>query len=187
VVEEIALPFERGENGDAASASPDSPADARHDTGADAPHDAAVRDAQAIAARVAADERAADLERERLTGEPLPALAAPEEPGLQLSPGEILHAMRRAANVEHEGGQPPSGGTLYLTSRRFVHVGAQGTIEIELEQINDLAVTMERLLLIELRDGSDLAIEVDQPRLLRVQLAAARAAARGRTTSERPQ
>jgi hypothetical protein len=49
---------------------------------------------------------------------------------------------------------------------------------VDLQQISDMAVSMERLLLIELTDGSDLAIEVDQPRLLRVQLAAARAAAR---------
>jgi len=53
-------------------------------------------------------------------------------------------------------------------------------LEVDLEHINDMAVAMERLLLIELDDGSDLAIEVDQPRLLRVQLAAARAAARER-------
>ena len=41
-------------------------------------------------------------------------------------------------------------------------------------------MALERLLLLDLADGSDLAIEVDQPRLLRVQLAAARATARRR-------
>ena len=42
-------------------------------------------------------------------------------------------------------------------------------------------MALERLLLLDLTDGSDLAIEVDQPRLLRVQLAAARANTRRRT------
>jgi hypothetical protein len=41
-------------------------------------------------------------------------------------------------------------------------------------------VSLERLLLLDLTDGSDLAFEVDQPRLLRVQLAAARVHARRR-------
>ena len=41
-------------------------------------------------------------------------------------------------------------------------------------------MALERLLLVDLADGSDLAFEIDQPRLLRVQLAAARAAARER-------
>ena len=45
-------------------------------------------------------------------------------------------------------------------------------------EIDEMAVALERLLLIRLRDGSDLAIEVDQPRLLRVQLATALAASR---------
>ena len=73
---------------------------------------------------------------------------------------------------------PLSGGTLYLTSRRLIHVGNEAIEEVELGRISDMAVALERLLLVELTDGSDLAIEVDQPRLLRVQVAAARAALR---------
>ncbi len=71
------------------------------------------------------------------------------------------------------------GGDLYLTSRRMVHVG-ESSREINLVAIQESAVSLERLLLLDLTDGSDLAIEVDQPRLLRVQLAAARANARRR-------
>jgi hypothetical protein len=48
-----------------------------------------------------------------------------------------------------------------------------------------MGIGLERLVLIRLRGGSDMAIEVDQPRLLRVQLAAAIAAQRARKTTRR--
>ena len=76
-----------------------------------------------------------------------------------------------------ENGTLPMGGSLYLTSDRLVHIG-EARHEVALEAIEETAVALERLLLLDLTDGSDLAIEVDQPRLLRVQLAAARANAR---------
>ena len=63
-----------------------------------------------------------------------------------------------------------------------MHVGNEAIVEVDLERIADMAVALERLLLVELTDGSDLAIEVDGPRLLRVQVAAARAVLRERTT-----
>lgn len=140
----------------------------------------ALRDAEAIAARVAADEQAADAERERLAREPLPALDAQAEIVFQLEGGEQLHAERRAALVERGQNAQPSGGTLYLTSHRLVHIGTEAVEEVRLDDITDMAVAMERLLLVELADGSDLAIEVDQPRLLRVQVSGARAALRER-------
>jgi hypothetical protein len=99
----------------------------------------------------------------------------------QLEPGEQLHAERRAALVERGQNAQPSGGTLYLTSLRLVHIGTEAVEEVRLDAVADMAVAMERLLLIELADGSDLAIEVDQPRLLRVQVSAARASLRERT------
>lgn len=141
---------------------------------------AALRDAQLIAARVAEDEQAADAERERLASEPLPTVDAAAEMVVQLRPGELLHAERRAAVMERRQEGQLSGGILYLTSQRLVHAGNERVEEIPLENIADMAVAMERLLLIELTDGSDLALEVDRPRLLRVQVSAARAAMRGR-------
>jgi hypothetical protein len=138
---------------------------------------AALRDAHQIAARVAADEAAADEERTRLLAEPLPSLAAGDATP-SLAHGEVLHAIRRSALIEREPAPFPVGGTLYLTSARLLFHGATGLTAIPLPLITDIAVALERLLLIGLADGSDLAIEVDQPRLLRVQLAAARAAAR---------
>ena len=75
----------------------------------------ALRDAQAIAARVAADERAADAERERLAREPLPVLPSLPEQVFQPWPDEQIHAERHAAMVERGQDAPLSGGTLYLT------------------------------------------------------------------------
>jgi hypothetical protein len=140
---------------------------------------AALRDAEVIAERMVADEAAADTERERLTHEPLPNLADGIESRVRLRPEEVVHAIRQAALLEEGRGLLPQGGILYLTSRRLVHA-AQEVREIPLVDIAETAVALERLLLVDLADGSDLAIEVDQPRLLRVQLAAARAVARER-------
>jgi hypothetical protein len=141
------------------------------------PVPAAPHDADPVGARVSADEAAADAERARLSNEPLPRLVDGFEPPIQLSADEVVHAIRQAAMLEDRNGGAQSGGTLYLTSRRLLHIGAQ-TREVALGAITEIAVALERLLLLDLTDGSDLAIEVDQPRLLRVQLAAARAAAR---------
>jgi hypothetical protein len=129
---------------------------------------------------VAADERAADAERERLMTEPLPVIDAQADMLFQLEPGERLHAERRAALIERAQEGQPFGGKLYLTSHRLVHIGTEAVAEVRLDMIADMAVALERLLLIELADGSDLAIEVDGPRLLRVQVSAARAARRER-------
>ena len=142
---------------------------------------AGLRDAALIAARVSADEAAADAERTRLSSEPLPMVVDEVEPSVQLWTDEVVHAIRRAAMMEVGGQGGQSGGTLFLTSRRLLHIGAQ-TREVALGAIAEIAVALERLLLLDLTDGSDLAIEVDQPRLLRVQLAAARAAAREQMT-----
>lgn len=139
---------------------------------------AALRDAAAIAARIATDEGAADAERERLSREAMPVLDAEDDLVFQMARDEVLHAVRGAALVERGQDAQPSGGILYLTSRRLVHIGTEAVEEVRLADIADMAVAMERLLLIELVDGSDLAIEVDQPRLLRVQVSAARATLR---------
>lgn len=140
---------------------------------------AALRDAQQVAARISADEAAADDERARLAQDRLPTLSDGIEQRIQLGADEVVHAIRQVALLESADGAMPQGGTLYLTSHRLIHAG-QGLHEVELSAIAETAVALERLLLVDLADGSDLAFEIDQPRLLRVQLAAARAAARER-------
>ena len=145
-----------------------------------APDAAALRDAAAIAQRISVDELAADAERARLVDGELPDLRAQVDGALSLTDGELVHAIRHSAMLEQGNAEMPAGGSLYLTSQRLVHVG-EASREIGLDAILESAVALERLLLLDLTDGSDLAIEVDQPRLLRVQLAAARANARRRT------
>lgn len=159
--------------------APLDPTEAAPSTSSAASPSPALRDAQAIAARVADDETAADAERERLNHEELLEVAAEGPVVDTLDRDERLHAVRGAAMIEQAGEPTPTGGTLYLTSRRLLHLGPAGTLEVPLAAIADMAVAMERVLLVGLTDGSDLAVEVDRPRLLRVQVAAARAAARG--------
>jgi hypothetical protein len=166
--------------GPEAPGSRQAPADRSTEAAPSTVESAALRDAASIAARVAEDEAAADEERQRLLQQLLPVLDAPIDRVIQLGADERLHAERRAALLERRQGGTPSGGTLYLTSERLLHVSSERIEEIPLSGITEMAVGMERLLLIELADGSDLAIEVDRPRLLRVQVAAARGALRKR-------
>ncbi|MEX2136628.1 MAG: hypothetical protein WEB29_06680 [Chloroflexota bacterium] len=141
-----------------------------------------MRDAQSIRARIAADEAAADAARDLFAADGLTAI----EPVAGFAPvstsGEALHAVRYSAILERgpadEGAPELRGGTLYLTSWRLLHIGER-TTDVPLGEIDEMVVVLERLVLIRLQDGSDLAVEVDQPRLLRVQIAAAIAASRG--------
>ena len=142
---------------------------------------AAVRDAQNIADRIAADEAAADEARLAYQAGGLPAIEPDAGAGALLRPGESLHAIHASALLEVPGlgdsGVQPRGGTLYLTSERLIHTATEST-ELPLSEIEEMAVALERLVLIRRRNGADLALEVDQPRLLRVRLAAAIAAQR---------
>jgi len=142
----------------------------------------ALRDAQAIAERVAADEVAADLAREQYAANGIPAI----EPGTAFArvaqAGESLYAVRHNAILERAPKDSNelllSGGTVYLTPRRLLHVSLERTTDVPLGEIDEMVVSLERLVLIRLRDGSDMAVEVDQPRLFRVQIAAAIAVGR---------
>ena len=143
---------------------------------------AAVRDAQTIAARIARDEAAADEARRQYLTAGLPTIEPDAAFAAVAQPEEQLHAIRTTALLETGSGVGtglPRGGTLYLSSARILHLGTQ-TTEVRTSDIAEMAVVLERLILIRRRDGSDLAIEVDQPRLLRVQLASAIAAERAR-------
>ena len=142
--------------------------------------EAALRDAEKIADRIAQDEAAAHEARLTYHARGLPEIQA-DGAGVFLQPGEVLHAVHGSAILEDAGwtdrAAHPRGGTLYLTSERLVHTGVESS-ELSLAAIDEMGIGLERLVLIRLRDGSDMAIEVDQPRLLRVQLAAAIAALR---------
>ena len=135
--------------------------------------DPALRDATEITARVEADEAAAAIAREEYRGHGLPELVVDGAPALQ--PNERIHAVRRNALVERstttDTPTTPTAGSLWLTSERIMH-DAPSEIAVELDDIDEMAISMGRLLLIRLHDGSNWAIEAEQPRLLRVQIAA---------------
>lgn len=137
----------------------------------------ALRDAQAIAERVAADQAAAAEASARYTAEGLPSIDDPAFAALA-QPGELLHAIHRSALLERDeagaGSGQPVSGSLYLSSQRLLHVGPS-LLAIPLDQIAETMVAVQRLVLIRLKDGGDLAVEVTQPHLLKVQLEAAQA------------
>lgn len=139
----------------------------------------APQDASSIAARIADDEAQADVAGQRYQAEGLPSLEADARFAALRQPEEQLHAIYGGALLEITPGDGTTAllllGTLYLTSRRLLHAGGQ-LFELVLGGIDRTVVALDRLILIRLHDGSDLALDVDRPRLLRVQIAAAQAA-----------
>jgi hypothetical protein len=142
----------------------------------------ALRDARRISDRVAADEMAADEARRRHRSEGLPVLTTDDTGTPELRSGELLHASRAHGLLEiaPADGEMPRDGAVYLTSERLLHVAAGQATEWRLGDLDEMLVALERLLLIRLRDGSDITLEIDHPRLFRVELAAAVVAARER-------
>lgn len=146
---------------------------------APAENEAGLADAQALLTRAKADEAAALKARQRFRDDPMATVAPNEAIAAQLVPGEELFAIRSSAIINGPGVAAPLtgyGGTLYLTSQRIVHLG-QVTLSLRLEDIEELSLAGERLLL-TLRSGDGIALDVDGPRLLRAQIAAAMAALR---------
>ena len=135
--------------------------------------EAALRDAQAVAERAAADAEIADARRAELRIAPL----APIEPDRivrsHLFPGEQVYAVRRSAILGAPGAGTGLGygGTLYLTSRRLLHLG-QVVVSVQLSDIVEVSQAGERLLL-SLREGEGFSLDLDLPRALRTELAAA--------------
>jgi hypothetical protein len=105
-----------------------------------------------------------------------------------LCPGERLLAVHR--NVVLEPSEPLAGSTvdscragdLYLTSRRL-RVQSHPVLCVELEWIEEIVRAGNQLLL-TLSDGSGVCIVVPGPRLLRVEISAARASARRANDTE---
>lgn len=133
----------------------------------------ALRDAATTAARMEADEAAAIEARERLRTAPLPSIEPDENIAPQLDKNELVHNLRRSAILRAPGDDRALGygGTLYLTSKRLVHIG-QVTVNVQLADIAETSLAGERLL-ITLCGGDGLSLDVDRPRLLRTEIAAA--------------
>ncbi len=139
-------------------------------------------EAAEIAARIAADQAAADEARLRFRRDGLPTLRPDECIAPLLARGERLVALRHEAVLDRR--EPAPGlratggvvGELYITSSRLLLVG-RATLFIDLEMIAEAILSGERLLLV-LRDGHGVMLQVAQPRLLWVEIAAARTADR---------
>jgi len=118
-----------------------------------------------------------------------------------LEPGELVVTVRHATEVDRRQPEPVRrhglGGDLYVTTRRLIHLG-RGSVVYRLDDIQEAVVVGDQLRLV-VCDGTGVSITVGDPRLLRVEIAAARAAradggtahagqhesARGRTDPER--
>ena len=146
--------------------------------GEDTEEGPALRDAATLANRAQADDREATLVRQRLLDEPLPVLEPDADVQRELQPGELVHGLRWSAILRPPGDDRALGygGTLYLTSHRLIHLG-QVTVHVQLSDIIETSVAGERLL-VTLRDGDGIAVEVDRPRTLRTEIAAALRGAR---------
>ncbi len=138
----------------------------------------ALRDATLTAERIAADEAAAAALRDQQAAGPPPAIAPDEAIAKHLEPDEQLLGLRRTAILRTPGGDQALGygGTLYLTSRRLVHLG-QVIMTVQLRDVVETSIAPERLLL-SLNGGEGLTIEVDRPRTFRTEVATAMRALR---------
>jgi hypothetical protein len=138
-----------------------------------------IRDAEAILERTREDERAAFDARALYRTEGLPAIEPDAAVTHSIRPGETVVSVRTSSVVSRHlrgDGIDDFAGRLYLTSQRLLLLG-QSPLDVELDQIDELALAGERLL-VTLNDGTGLSIDAVQPRLLRVQIAAALAGGR---------
>ena len=140
----------------------------------------AVRDGTEILRRREADEADASAARRHYRSCPMAGLTPNDEITPLLACDERVLSVRTLSAIDrrHAGSADRCGlqGPLYLTSSRLVLLGST-ILSFPLEEIEDAIVSGDRLLL-ALRGGSGVAIMVERPRLLRVEIAAARASAR---------
>jgi hypothetical protein len=132
----------------------------------------ALRDAATAVERAAADEALASAARDMFLVSPVPVMEPDELVLSHLLPDEQVHGLRRHAILRAPGDDRALGygGSLYLTSRRLLHLG-QVIVTLRLLDIVETSIAGERLLL-TLRGGEGLALDVDRPRLLRAEMAA---------------
>jgi hypothetical protein len=138
-----------------------------------------IRDAEEILLRAHEDERDAVEARVRYRADGLPVLEVDGPAAERLRSGETVVDARSSTVVSRhllDDGTEDFPGRLYLTTQRLMVVG-QPPLDVELGEIDELALAGERLL-VTLRDGTGLTIDASRPRLLRVQIAATLAASR---------
>jgi len=127
-----------------------------------------------------ADEASADVARRRLRAHGIVPIEPDDRIGVMLAPGELVAAIRRSVSLERrkERTEPDSRmvGDLYITTRRLVFL-ARERVEYQLAEIQD-AMEGDGILRLIVGDRRGVEIEVPDSRLLRVEIAAVREAAR---------
>lgn len=93
-----------------------------------------------------------------------------------LGSDEHLVAIRPVASVEHStaGGDARLSGVLAITTHRLMLVDSKPVTLASLDELDDVTLASDRLL-VTLRTGLGFTIDAAHPRLLRVELAEARA------------
>lgn len=108
------------------------------------------------------------------------AVEPDERIGVMLAPGERVVAVRRAISIERrkEIRDPELAirGDLYVTTNRLVYLG-QVPFDVPLVEVREAVVAAGALRLV-VGDGRGLEIRTGDPALLRVEISAAREAAR---------
>jgi len=100
------------------------------------------------------------------------ALATSSAVAVASGTGIVDAAVAGLNRLAGAGTLPGYAGTLYLTSRRLIHLG-QVTFAVPLTQIEEVSIVGERLLL-TLSSGEGVSFDVSEPRLLRVMIGVAR-------------
>jgi hypothetical protein len=130
----------------------------------------------------AADWDAADEVRLRLREQGIIPIEPDERIATVLGPDEAVLAFRPSVAIDRRhpsrGNDAGLPGDFYVTTRRIVHLG-RVMLDYELDDITEAAVAGDELLLIIGTDRG-LSLAVEDPRVLRVEIAAARAARRAR-------
>lgn len=131
----------------------------------------ALRDASHAASRAAEDEAAATAARDSFRIAQIPEIDPDQAIRPHLAEGERVHALRRHAILRAPAGEGAlgHGGTLYLTSHRLIHLG-QVVVSVNVADIEESSLAGERLLL-TLRGGGGMSLDLDRPRVLRAELA----------------
>lgn len=126
------------------------------------------------------DDAAASEARARFRSFGLEPVVADDQIRSLLDANEQVLAVRHSVGVDRRLGSSRASAIdsircdLYVTTARLVLIG-QEVISFDLEQVEDSALAGESVLLL-LHDGVGIVLDADRPRLLRVQIAAARTA-----------
>jgi hypothetical protein len=122
------------------------------------------------------DESLAAAARARFRTDGMVGIEPDHQMRLALRPDEQLLAVRQAAGVERliDGVRSMLSGPLAITNDRLLVVDGQAVTLASFDELDDVTLVTDRLLVM-LTTGVGLTIDAVNPRLLRVELAAARA------------